>query len=104
MRQNVVSVYRLIVMRNKTPSLESTGPHSLNSTVSKTLFYIFHVSPEFLAALIIFAVNVRDVFGTGMYGDYRHKDPKPKTEADPSSGSPKTTIRSVVALWAGRRR
>ena len=76
--QDVVSVYRLIVMRNKTPSLESLGPHSLNTTTSKALFYIFHVSPELLATLSLFLVNARDVFSTGMFGDYRHRDPKPK--------------------------
>ncbi|KAJ3529946.1 hypothetical protein NM688_g7781 [Phlebia brevispora] len=74
---NVVSIYRLVVMHNKTPSLTSTGPGSLNSMTSKATFYIFHVLPEWLAATTLLAINVRQTFGTGMFGDYRLLDKKP---------------------------
>ncbi|KAJ3525554.1 hypothetical protein NM688_g8386 [Phlebia brevispora] len=74
---NIVSIYRLIAMHNKTPSLTSTGPGSLNSSAAKTTFYIFHATPEWLAAAILLAVNVREMFGTGMFGDYRSTDKKP---------------------------
>ena len=74
--QNVISVYRLIVMRLETTSIISLGPHSLNDTGSKITFYIFHASPELVAAAILYIVNVREIFGTGLFGDYRSRDKK----------------------------
>lgn len=71
--QTIVSAYRLVVMRLKTTSLTSLGPHSLNDPESKRTFYIFHAVPEVLAAAILFSVNVREVFGTGMFGDKAKK-------------------------------
>lgn len=77
--QNVVSIYRLVVSGYKTTSLTSLGPHSLNTRGEKAVFYVFHAAPEWLAAAILFAINVREVFGTGLLGDYRSKDKKPRT-------------------------
>jgi len=74
---NVVSFYRFVVMRFHTTSLTSMAPGSLNSTQSKTTFYIFHAFPEFLAAAIILNINVRERFSTGLIGD-RTKDKKQK--------------------------
>jgi len=51
-----------------------TGPNPLNSSSAKTLFYTFHVLPEWLAVCILFSENVRKTFGTGMLGDWRIKD------------------------------
>ncbi|KAJ3529945.1 hypothetical protein NM688_g7782 [Phlebia brevispora] len=73
---NIVSIYRLVVMHNKTPSLTSTAPGSLNTATSKATFYVFHALPEWLAAAILLAVNVRERFGTGRFGDYRFTDKK----------------------------
>ena len=77
-----MSIYRFAAMRNKTPSLTSTGPHSLNSPVAKALFYVFHSTPELLATIVMFSVNAREVFGTGLWGDLRARDPKPKPQTE----------------------
>ncbi len=41
------------------------------SNIPKSLFYIFHLSPEFVAAMILICTNTRVKFGTGAWGDYR---------------------------------
>ena len=76
-------MYRLVIIHDKTPGLLTRGPQSLNTTTSKVLFYVFQVTPEFLAALSLLMVNVRKVFGTGMWGDYRQRDPGPEAAAAP---------------------
>ena len=55
-------------------SIFATGPDTLNSPGAKAAFYILHAFPEWLASLVLFSTNVRMVFGTGMFGDWRRKD------------------------------
>ncbi|PSS37854.1 hypothetical protein PHLCEN_2v322 [Hermanssonia centrifuga] len=73
---NIVSVYRLVVMRLQTPALVSTGPSSLNDPASKVTFYVFQAAPEWIAAAILVSINVRQTYGTGMWGDFRSTDKK----------------------------
>ncbi|KAG8927656.1 hypothetical protein FRC02_007955 [Tulasnella sp. 418] len=40
-----------------------------STTKSKILFYIFHLTPEWIACAIIIATNTRRKFGTGAWGD-----------------------------------
>lgn len=47
---------------------------ALDTTWAKTAFYVFHVLPEWLASLILFADNTRKTFGTGPFGDWRIRD------------------------------
>jgi len=54
------------------------GPNPLDSSTAKAMFYIFHVLPEWLAALFLFSVNVRKTFGTALFGDWRWRDETPK--------------------------
>lgn len=56
-------------MRNRTTSITSMAPGSLNSPGSKAAFYVFHAAPDFLAAAIMLTINVRERFSTGMFGD-----------------------------------
>ncbi|KAF9476866.1 hypothetical protein BDN70DRAFT_881858 [Pholiota conissans] len=72
----IIAIYRLTVMGQRTTSLEMVGP--LDTTGAKAAFYIFHVLPEWLAALVLFGGNTRQTFGAGMFGDYRLRD---ETEA-----------------------
>ena len=74
--QATISVYRLAVMYHWTTldSIFATGPDTLNSPGAKAAFYILHAFPEWLASLVLFSTNVRMVFGTGMFGDWRRKD------------------------------
>ena len=65
----MIGVYRLSVMGLKTTSLSAPSP--LNTPGSKATFYVFHVLPEWLASVIIFVVNIRKTFGTGLVGDWR---------------------------------
>lgn len=74
--QNVVSVYHIVVMRLQTTSLTSMAPGSLNSTASKTTFYIFNIAPEWITVAVLHGLNVRETFETGLYGD--HLRPKEK--------------------------
>ncbi|KAF8882721.1 hypothetical protein BD779DRAFT_913468 [Infundibulicybe gibba] len=70
----VIAIYRMGVMFNTTTSLDSRAPGALNSPGSKALFYIFHILPEWMAALILFGFNIRQMLGTGKWGDWRWKD------------------------------
>ena len=74
--QATISIYRLAVMYHWTTrdSIFATGPDTLNSPGAKAAFYILHAFPEWLASLVLFSTNVRMVFGTGMFGDWRRKD------------------------------
>ncbi|KAF9462282.1 hypothetical protein BDZ94DRAFT_1261516 [Collybia nuda] len=71
---SVIAVYRLSVMFNTTSSITSTEPGSLNSTGAKTTFYVLHVLPEWLANTLLFGFNIRRMYGTGMFGDWRNED------------------------------
>jgi len=46
----------------------------LNRPGEKAAFYIFHILPEWLAAVVLFVNNIRKTFGTGLAGDWRIKD------------------------------
>ncbi|KAL0945507.1 hypothetical protein HGRIS_000991 [Hohenbuehelia grisea] len=70
----IVSVYRLSVMFNRTDSLTSTAPGALNSPSAKALFYIFHIFPEWLSIALMFGCNIREICGTGPFGDWRSHD------------------------------
>ncbi|OCH92707.1 hypothetical protein OBBRIDRAFT_886068 [Obba rivulosa] len=65
----IIAIYRLVVMRFQTTSLLSSAPGSLNSTASKTSFYVLHVLPEWFATLLMVSINVREWYGTGLKGD-----------------------------------
>ncbi|KAH9911672.1 uncharacterized protein BXZ73DRAFT_82664 [Epithele typhae] len=75
----IVAIYRLGVLHCSTPlgGLESTASCSGNTPGEKAEFWIFHVAPEFLIAALLAAVNARQMFGTGLWGDIKGKDPKP---------------------------
>ncbi|PSS37534.1 hypothetical protein PHLCEN_2v610 [Hermanssonia centrifuga] len=47
------------------------GP--LNGARSKVFFYVFQVAPEWLACAVLLSVNVREMFGTGLWGDLKKK-------------------------------
>ena len=71
------------MLGHSTASFASAALPSQNSGLSKAGFYVFHVAPEFLAAAILAALNVRRMFSTGMWGDTRGTDPpEPKPEAE----------------------
>jgi hypothetical protein len=61
-------------MRTDTTSLTSTAPGSQNTPAEKAAFYVFHILPEWISVLILLLCNVRDMFGTGMFGDHRFRD------------------------------
>ncbi|KAF9476875.1 hypothetical protein BDN70DRAFT_907460 [Pholiota conissans] len=82
----IISIYRLAVMGQRTTSLEIVGP--LDTTGAKAAFYILHVLPEWLAALVLFGGNTRQTFGAGMFGDYRLRD---ETEAQKQKREMKET-------------
>lgn len=61
-------------MFHTTVSLSSTAPGSLNSSGAKASFYILHVLPEWLSNAILFTFNIRQMLGTGIFGDWRDHD------------------------------
>jgi hypothetical protein len=75
---SVIASYRLSVVRKTTTALDSMAPESLNTTYSKTLFYVFHAAPEWIICAIVLSVNVRRTFGTGPFGDVRNRDETPE--------------------------
>ncbi|KAG8938226.1 hypothetical protein FRC00_000441, partial [Tulasnella sp. 408] len=79
----IVPIYRLIVLHYTTSFLNvlpSTPPlyptDSLTTTASKATFYIFHALPELILAWTIQTLNLRAVFNTGPFGDWRGSDKK----------------------------
>lgn len=76
----MIIIYRFPILLFKTTSIFSTEPFSQNRPVEKALFYILHAAPEFLATATLVCVDVRRVFGTGLWGDALW-DPKPKAES-----------------------
>ncbi|KAF9462286.1 hypothetical protein BDZ94DRAFT_1166123 [Collybia nuda] len=75
---SIIAVYRLAVMFHTTTELGSTAPGSLNSPGAKASFYILHVLPEWLATATLFTFNIRRMYGTGLFGDWRYRDETPK--------------------------
>ena len=71
--QTIVSVYRLFVMTDRIDSLTEPG-NALNKPSAKAAFYVLHIVPEWIAAVILLGYNTRQVFGTGPWGDWRRKD------------------------------
>ena len=70
--QSTVAIYRLSVMGLTTPSI--TTQTILDKPYEKTLFYIFHTLPEWLAIFVMILANVRKWNGTGLIGDWRNRD------------------------------
>ncbi|KAH9932233.1 uncharacterized protein B0H18DRAFT_51229 [Fomitopsis serialis] len=70
----ITAVYRLAVMPSTTTSLLPSAPDPLNGPIAKALFYVFHIVPEWLAAVLVLCINVRVVYNTGFGGDLRVKD------------------------------
>ncbi|KAK7692652.1 hypothetical protein QCA50_004285 [Cerrena zonata] len=75
---NVISVYRLSVLGFQTTSITSLEPGSLNSASSKATFYVFHLAPEWIVAVTLLGINVRERFKTGMWGDKLYEPLKKK--------------------------
>lgn len=76
--QIIPAIYRLIIMYHTTTSLISMSPSSLNTVTAKATFYIFHMIPEWMAVALLLGFNVREMFGTGAFGDWRGETPSQK--------------------------
>ncbi len=61
-------------MHNTTSSFSSTESGALDSPTDKALVYVFQMLPEWLAVLVLFGVNVREVVGCVAVGDWRGRD------------------------------
>lgn len=66
-------------MRTWTTSLLSTEPGSQNTPGEKAAFYVLQSTPEFVAAALLTCINIKEMFGTGVWGD-RWADKKVNTE------------------------
>ncbi|KDQ64161.1 hypothetical protein JAAARDRAFT_187527 [Jaapia argillacea MUCL 33604] len=74
----IVPLYRLTLIHYTTSSLTASSPFStLNTSGGKATFYIFHMMPEVIVATCISVLNIRDIFGTGFWGDWRSEDVTP---------------------------
>lgn len=67
-------IYRLSIMFNRIPALDFMGPRSQNGPGAKAAFYLFHAMPEWLTSVVLVVLNVRKIFGTGFWGDWRNAD------------------------------
>jgi len=77
----IVPIYRLTVMYNRTPYLPGPGQipdtstySSLTTRGSKIFFYAFHTVPELAVTVTLQSINVRRMFNTGSFGDWRWSD------------------------------
>ncbi|KAG8694743.1 hypothetical protein FRC08_008288 [Ceratobasidium sp. 394] len=65
----LIPIYRLCVLSIRTNNiLDPLSPST------RTMFYIFHVLPEWLFVCILLGTNVRARFNTGRWGDYEMDD------------------------------
>ncbi|KIJ67695.1 hypothetical protein HYDPIDRAFT_107161 [Hydnomerulius pinastri MD-312] len=71
------AIFRLAFMYHHTTSLISKAPGSGNTPVEKATFYIFHMLSDWMAIALLLVPNVREMFATGMWGDWRAVDPSP---------------------------
>lgn len=72
--ESVICLYRLAVMYNQTTSLTSLSPSSLNTPAAKATFYVFHMLPEWITVALLLGFNIREMFDTGPFGDWRAVD------------------------------
>lgn len=61
-------------MWNNIPYFEYLGTGSLTSTGAKVGFYMLHVLPEWVASAFLLGLPIRNIYGTGFWGDYRRQD------------------------------
>lgn len=74
------AIFRLLFMYHRTTSLTSMAPGSGNTPLEKATFYIFHMLSDWLAVALLLVPNIRAIFKTGMWGDWRAIDPPPKEQ------------------------
>lgn len=89
-------------MFHTTTALSSTAPGTLNSPGAKASFYILHVLPEWLATAILFTFNIKRLYGTGPFGDWRYHDETPKEREKREKREAKRAERRKVKLDARR--
>ncbi|TFK74055.1 hypothetical protein BDN72DRAFT_893501 [Pluteus cervinus] len=70
----VIAIYRLSIMESTEDSLDSTAPGSQNRPIEKIMFYLFHVLPEWLVSFAFLGFNLRQMVGSGFFGDRRWND------------------------------
>ncbi|KAH7888814.1 hypothetical protein F5I97DRAFT_1802893 [Phlebopus sp. FC_14] len=71
------AIFRLAFMYHRTTSLTSTAPGSGNTAAEKATFYVFHIFSDWLAAALLLIPNIKEIFNTGTWGDWRAVDPSP---------------------------
>lgn len=74
------AIFRLLFMYHRTTSLTSLAPGSGNTSLEKATFYIFHMLSDWLAVALLLVPNIRAIFKTGMWGDWRAIDPLPQEQ------------------------
>ncbi|KAG0703251.1 hypothetical protein DFH29DRAFT_803726 [Suillus ampliporus] len=74
------AMFRLVFMYNRTTSLTSLAPGSGNTSSEKLTFYIFHMLSDWLAVALLLVPNIRSIYKTGMWGDWRAIDPLPQEQ------------------------
>ncbi|KAF9244869.1 hypothetical protein BU15DRAFT_41673 [Melanogaster broomeanus] len=72
------AIFRLAFMHHYTTSLTSTAAGSGNTPAEKLTFYVFHMLSDWMAAALLLLPNVREMFATGMWGDWRAMDALPQ--------------------------
>ncbi|KAJ8592705.1 hypothetical protein M405DRAFT_732709 [Rhizopogon salebrosus TDB-379] len=72
------AIFRLAFMYHRTTSLTSTSPGSGNTSSEKATFYIFHMFSDWLAVALLLVPNIRGIYDTGMWGDWKAIDPIPQ--------------------------
>lgn len=77
----MIPIYHFVMSHSWTTSLTSTAPGSQNTSGEKLAFYICQATPEVICGGIVFMINARGMFGTGLWGDKSHDSKNKNSKA-----------------------
>jgi hypothetical protein len=96
--QMIPAIYRLVVMRNRTPDIAALDHQSLNTQADKATFYVFHVLPDWIVVAMLGIFNVKEICQVDFRGDERWWDETPKARAKRENKAREREMKKGAAL------
>lgn len=67
--QEIIFIYRLVILQYTETSLTETGPGTLTSKGAKAAFYLLQSAIELFVAAFLLLSPMRQLYGVGRFGD-----------------------------------